>query len=84
MKCLNIAEPRIFSPPKITRYTVYSTTQKLYSKAVLKYYIFVMFHHDMCKSHCTMYSHGLRFIYTFSSALIWAQVVVGSVLLGSE
>ena len=22
-KCLNIAEPRIFCPPKITRYTVY-------------------------------------------------------------
>ena len=22
MKCLNIAEPRIFCPPKITRYTV--------------------------------------------------------------
>ncbi len=23
--CLNIAEPQIFCPPKITRYTVYST-----------------------------------------------------------
>ncbi len=23
-KCLNIAEPRIFCPPKITRYTVYN------------------------------------------------------------
>ncbi len=25
-KCLNIADPRIFCPPKITRYTVYSLT----------------------------------------------------------
>ncbi len=29
-KCLNIAEPRIFCPPKITRYTVYNSPWDLH------------------------------------------------------
>ncbi len=35
-KCLNIAEPRIFCPPKITRYTVSLSTQAYNTKCLLE------------------------------------------------